>query len=190
MIIKLLVYLESATRNNFFKFKGLLLKIYLKVHKCKVGRNLRCHKLPVLRTIPHGNITLGNNVTIGNHITFEVTRTGKIIIGDYVKLTQNILISSGKEVRIEDYAIFGENISIRDGEHKTSKSIEIANQDSEYQSINIGRDVWIGAGSIILKGANIPGGVVIGANSVVTSSSRLQANNIYAGSPVHLIKAR
>lgn len=189
-MLKLIIILESAIRNNCFKLKGLLLFIYLKLHKCNVGHNLRCHRFPVFRIIPNNNIVIGNNVTIGSHITFEVNNIGKIIIGDSVKLTQNIIICSGSEVLIGANSILGENISIRDGEHNTSLEDEIINQGSNFQPVKIGRGVWIGAASLVLKGSEIPDGVVIGANSVVTSSCKLLPNNIYAGSPVRFIKSR
>ena len=49
-------------------------------------------------------------------------------------------------------------------------------------------DVWIGAGTIILKGVTIGEGSVIGAGSVVTKSTKPYSVN--AGNPCRLIKMR
>ena len=48
--------------------------------------------------------------------------------------------------------------------------------------------VWIGAGSIILKGVTIGKGSVIGAGSVVTKSTRPYSVNV--GNPCREIKMR
>lgn len=53
---------------------------------------------------------------------------------------------------------------------------------------SIGNDCWIGCGSTVLRGVNIPDGVVIGANSVVTVSPPPYA--IVVGSPAKVIKYR
>jgi acetyltransferase-like isoleucine patch superfamily enzyme len=190
MVANILVYLESAYKNNLYKIKGVLFKVYLVLHGCKVGKNLRCHKFPILRIIPEKNIEIGNYVTIGNNITIEIQRGGILCIGNKVKLTQNILISVGSEIMIGDYTLIGENVSIRDGDHNSSLGNPIIFQLSSYQPVIIGKDVWIGAGCYILKGSKIPEGVIIGANSVVLKNVLLEKNNIYAGSPIKKIGTR
>jgi acetyltransferase-like isoleucine patch superfamily enzyme len=53
---------------------------------------------------------------------------------------------------------------------------------------NLGNDVWVGANSVILRGANIADGVVVGAGSVVTKSVPPYA--IVVGNPAKIIKFR
>ena len=52
----------------------------------------------------------------------------------------------------------------------------------------IGNDVWIGQNSLILPGAKIGDGVIIGANSVV--SGEIQPYSIVAGNPARLVRKR
>ncbi|MFB5744274.1 DapH/DapD/GlmU-related protein [Cedecea sp. P7760] len=47
--------------------------------------------------------------------------------------------------------------------------------------INIGENVWIGAGAVVLPGITIGDNSVIAANSVVTTN--VPANSMYAGTP-------
>lgn len=54
--------------------------------------------------------------------------------------------------------------------------------------IDIGNDVWFGAGAIVLKGVKIGDGAVIGAGSVVTKD--IQPYAIVAGNPARLIRYR
>jgi len=86
--------------------------------------------------------------------------------------------------------LIAENVSIRDGEHRTKKNLRIIFQDDLSESIEIGEDVWIGAGCIILKGSTLKEGCVVGANSLVTKNSAIEPFGIYAGSPVQLIGYR
>lgn len=53
----------------------------------------------------------------------------------------------------------------------------------QNEPITIGSDVWIGTRSIIMNGANIGDGAIIGANSVVTGVVPPYA--VYVGNQVH-----
>jgi acetyltransferase-like isoleucine patch superfamily enzyme len=187
---RFLYYLENGLRNRCCYFRGSVLKFYLRLHGCKAGKRLRCHTFPKFRMIPDNNCVIGDFVTIGYGITFEIQKNGSLIVGNHVKLTQNILISSGIGITIGDHSIFGENVSIRDGDHESLQEKPVLFQENKYSPVHIGKDVWIGAGSYVLPGSTIPDGTVIGSNSVVLSGSGLKEYCIYAGSPVRFIRQR
>ena len=52
--------------------------------------------------------------------------------------------------------------------------------------MNIGKNVWIGGGSIILPGVSIGDGVTIGAGSVVTHD--IPPYTVAVGNPCRVIK--
>lgn len=56
------------------------------------------------------------------------------------------------------------------------------------EPIFVGHDVWIGCGTVVLKGVHIGNGVIIGANSVFTEDVPDYA--IFAGNPARLIRMR
>lgn len=58
----------------------------------------------------------------------------------------------------------------------------------KYETVHICKNVWIGAKATILCGVTIESGCVIGANSVLTKSTK--ADGIYVGSPATRIKDR
>ena len=60
----------------------------------------------------------------------------------------------------------------------------------EGKDIKIGSDVWIGAHSKILSGADIGHGVVLGTDTLVTSSQKVEPFGIYVGHPAKLVKFR
>jgi UDP-3-O-[3-hydroxymyristoyl] glucosamine N-acyltransferase len=186
----LLFRIECSLRNILIRMKGKMLKFFLSTHGCKVGKGLRCHSFPRFRIPPHGNYFIGNHVTVGNNICFEVFEDAMLIIGDRVRITQDILISAGRSVTIGKNSLIGERVSIRDGNHSIGANDLILNQPQIYNPVIIGEDVWIAAGCFVLGGSLIPDGVVIGANSTVLSKSKLLPNSVYAGNPVIFKKVR
>ncbi len=182
--------LETRMRNIFYRLKGVLLTLYLLLHGCEVGRGLKCKQFPAFRSLPCKNMVLGNYVNVGFRITFDPAPNGTIVLGDHVNITQDIIISAKKLVEIGDYSQIAEFVSIRDADHSMRKGALIVSQGHESLEIRIGRDVWLGAGARILKGARIPDGAVVGANSLITATSQLEPYSIYAGTPARFIRMR
>ena len=170
--------------------RGFWFKVYLSLHGCKVGSGLKCYSFPKMRAVPRSNINIGDNVTFGYNCTLEITKTGKLNIGNGVNITQNVLLSSAAEISIDNHTLIGENVSIRDANHGIAKDELIQLQQVKATPVNIGKDVWLGANAMILKGAKIPDGIVIGAHSLVLEKSALEPYSVYAGSPVKRIKSR
>lgn len=114
----------------------------------------------------HSNAAL---IEIGSGSGFSGTSIGameKIIIGKDVFCGANTLIT--------DFDWHGIQPELR----KTSSG--------ESRPVIVGNNVFIGYGSIILKGVTIGDNAVIGANSVVTKS--IPANVIAGGNPCKVIK--
>ncbi len=189
-MVNLCIKLEIIFRNFKFRLRGCILSMYLKLHGCKVGKRLNCKQWPLFRRIPTSNLIIGDEVNIGYRISFDFNGDGVIILGNHVDLTQDILISASKKVKIGSFSLIAEFVSIRDSDHGIKKDQLIYKQSGRISEITIGQDVWISAGVRILKGSHIPDGVVIGANSIVNSSSILEEKSIYAGNPVRFIKPR
>ncbi len=185
-----LAKIGAVVKNNRYKLRGWRLSVFLKMHGCKVGKGLKCVSWPMFRIPPNGNIKLGDNVTIGQDVTFEIAEKAKLELEDHVNLTKSVLLCANESIKVGKYALIAENVSIRDTDHGTGKEEPIIFQKSVSKEIEIGEDVWIGAYSIILKGADIQKGVVIGANSLVNHKSETIPYGIYAGSPIRKIGDR
>lgn len=54
------------------------------------------------------------------------------------------------------------------------------------QPVKIGKNVWIGMNSVVMRGVTIGNNVIIGANSIVTKD--IAENAIAAGNPCKVIK--
>lgn len=118
------------------------------------------------------NIFLGDNVTIGVNSTF-LASDAKIIIKNNVLFGPHVFLITGNH-RIDVL-----------GKYICDVKEKLPENDAD---IVIEDDVWIGAGSIILKGVTVGEGSVIGAGSVVTKDVPPYA--VVAGNPAKVIKYR
>jgi acetyltransferase-like isoleucine patch superfamily enzyme len=57
------------------------------------------------------------------------------------------------------------------------------------QDITIGKHVWFGAESLILKGSTINDDCIIGARSVITRSTVSNPNSIIVGNPARIVRS-
>lgn len=139
----------------------------------------------------------GNNNTVrvksGTHlrnITFWCEGGGnKIEIGRMVTMGDNVELAAceGKTIVIGDDSMFSHDIAFR-----TTDSHSII--DAQGRRLNmakdivVGKHVWIGLESLILKGCTIPDNCIVGAKSLVSASLDVKANSIIAGNPAKVIK--
>lgn len=114
----------------------------------------------------------------------------------YIKNPQKIVL--GKNVSINDGAylnglggiVIGDNVSISAQSILVSTSLEPANLSKKThvnKKINIGSNVQIGAGAIILAGIKIGDNVMVGAGSVVTKD--IEGNVVVAGNPARVLRS-
>ncbi len=189
-MINAITYIEGVYRNRSSRLKGLLLKWYLLLHGCTVGKGLKCATFPYFKGFPNTSIIIGDHVDLGRNNTIELSKNGKLIIEDYVLFHQNILISCNSEIIFRKWCAVAENVSIRDGNHQFKKDTYYRLQDSVSEPIEIGEDSGISAGCVILMGAKIAKGAFIGSHSIVNKKNLIEEYGIYAGNPLKLIKKR
>ena len=113
-----------------------------------------------------------NLITIGNNTTFHGNCQLAACEGCHINIGNDCMFSHDIYVRTTDsHSIIKDNVRI-----------------NLAKSITIGNHVWIGMQTLILKGANIPDGCIIGARSIISSSIMKNKNSIYVGHPSKLIK--
>ncbi|MBN1223117.1 MAG: acyltransferase [Candidatus Aminicenantes bacterium] len=135
-------------------------------------------------------IRIGANAYIGRN-TVMSCKEGSIFLDDYCNISANCLLLSETEIRMGKYCFLaGQCYLVAGGNHSFEKlSVPIMFQPSYSKGgINIGEDVWLGAGVIVLDGAAIGKGTIVGAGSVVTHS--LPEYSIAVGTPAKKTKDR
>ena len=101
-------------------------------------------------------------------------RAGKLMIGNDVFLNSGCIVTAREELSIGDGTIFGPNVVVFDHDHKMENG-QVMDDQYVCAPIRIGKNVWIGAGTIILMGSEIEDNCVVAAGSIVKG-------NIPAGS--------
>jgi maltose O-acetyltransferase len=89
-----------------------------------------------------------------------------IELGERVFFNFNCIVLDVCPVRIGDFTLFGPAVQIYTPLHPFNA--EHRRREEFGKAIDIGSDVWVGGGAIILAGVSIGSRAVIGAGSVVT----------------------
>jgi maltose O-acetyltransferase len=89
-----------------------------------------------------------------------------IHLGTRVFFNFNCTVLDVCEVRIGDYTLFGPGVQILTPLHP--RDAELRRTQEYGKPIEIGADVWVGGGALILAGVHIGSRSIIGAGSVVT----------------------
>ena len=156
--------------------------------------------IPYIMISRKGKMTIGQDLFLNNGLkknpigysqrcTFFVDADSSIIIGNSVGISQSALISTCS-IRIGDHVKIGGGCHIFTTDfHSLDPNIRKNRLDQKKRisaPIEICDNVFIGAGSTILKGVRIGENSVIGASSVVTKD--IPANQIWAGNPARFIR--
>ena len=125
---------------------------------------------PTTTTIAgYENFFLGRNVFIGSHALLASDGV-PVVIGDDTIIGPGLCLMAGNHV----FNIPGKSF------HETTVGDNVA--------ITIGRNVWIGARVVILRGVTIEDAAVVGAGSVVTRD--LPAFSVAVGNPARVVRWR
>ncbi|MBO0438374.1 sugar O-acetyltransferase [Vagococcus fluvialis] len=124
-------------------------------------------------------VDYGNNIYFGNNCEVNMNCTflddNKITIGDNALIAPNVQIYT---------AFHPTNANERFGEISIEGNFEFCK--TQTAPVNIGDNVWIGGGAIIMPGVTIGNNVVIGAGSIVTRD--IPSNKIAFGNPCKIIR--
>jgi maltose O-acetyltransferase len=108
-----------------------------------------------------------------------------IELGERVFFNFNCVVLDVCPVRIGSYSLFGPAVQIYTPMHPFNA--EQRRKEEYGKPVEIGADVWVGGGAIILPGVRIGSRSVIGAGSVVTRD--IPEDVFAAGNPCRVVRA-
>lgn len=140
----------------------------------------------------------GPNIRIGDSVTLIAERasptnigvwghdaeSGSVTIGNSVLLAPGVRISACDSITIGDSCLIANGVYITDSDwHGLYDRVE---RPGEKTPVSIGRNVWLGDHSTVLKGVTIGENSVVAAQAVVTKD--VPANSVVAGNPAKVVK--
>ena len=144
---------------------------------------------------PHG-VRVGRDSGIYHGTFFDLGPEGEVDIGNYCTLV-GAIISTNARVVISDYAFLAHEVVLADS--FAAKPYEAMGNDDEKSSvsghasangkrppvISLGENCWIGARAVLLSGASVGTGAIIGAATLVDFEVPPYA--IVAGNPGRIV---
>ncbi len=136
----------------------------------------------------HGSarIRCGAGLYLYPALYLETRGDAVIELGDRVVLSRGVHLVAYRGIRIGAGTMIGEYTSIRDANHRYGQDVALRDAGHSSAPINIGSNVWIGRGAMILPGVNIGDGAVIAANAVVNRD--VAAGAVVGGIPAKVLK--
>lgn len=161
------------------------------------GLRLGCS--PKFRGLRH--LRIGRNFSAGDRLWIEavirfegIQYDPAITIGNDVNVSDDVHISCTRKIEIGSGALIGSRVLITDHSHGSYTGNQASSPDlrpnlrplTRDKVVTIGCNVWLGDGVVVLGGAEIGDGAVVGANAVVTGS--IPARSIAVGMPARPIR--
>jgi len=156
-----------------------------------LGRDVLVH--PTCVIVGAANIHIGDHSRI-DPFTSLLAPKSEIMIGRYVHIAGDVLLSGASGIRIGNYAgvSHGTKLLSRSddfsGDHMTGPQVPEAFVVPLGGPIELGEHVVIGACSVVLPAVTIGTGSVVGSLSLVKAT--LDEWGIYAGVPATLLRKR
>lgn len=131
-----------------------------------------------------GQLRFQGFASIGKGCRWDVGPDAVVTVGEGTYFSPDTLLVSSRAITIGARCAISWGTQLLDDDYHTLRSDGPVRPKS--LPIVIGNHVWIGNKSMILKGARIPDGCVVAANSVVTGQFN-EPNCILAGIPARVI---
>ena len=176
-------------------------RLYLRANGVRLGKGCRSNGIPELEMSLEGHFTAGAYLELqnGRHYNmigrqqpcfFIVGKHAELTIGDRVGISGTAVVCH-QSVSIGDHTCIGMNCVIYDTDFHDLDHRKRARVPEDYSNVcrrpvRIGRHVFIGAHSTILKGVTIGDGAIIGAGSVVAKN--VPAGEIWGGNPARCLQ--
>ena len=137
------------------------------IHGCNLKVN------PVERFSPNvvfemnygAKVQMGRRVRAHGGCKFKVRKNGELILEDGVKINYYCIFVCREMIKVGAGTEFGPSVVIYDHDH--DYRVGLKKEKFKSTPITIGKNCWIGANTIVLRGSTIGDNCVIGAGCVI-----------------------
>jgi acetyltransferase-like isoleucine patch superfamily enzyme len=134
-------------------------------------------------------LVIGRRVILKHNSTVYVKKGAYLSLGDGFTLGHDGEISVNERVTIADEAGASPFVYITDSTHRFDRTdVPFLTQGMVVRPIEIGRNVWLARGVMVLPGARLPDLCVVGAGAIVTREHA--AGDVVLGVPGRTVRNR
>lgn len=114
-------------------------------------------------------VVLGKKIRVHSGCKIKVRSGAELVIEDNVKINYYCIIACQDRIKIGAGTEFGPSVYLYDHDHDYKKGLSANSNEELFKTaaIEIGKNCWIGANTVILRGTRIGDNCVIGAGCVV-----------------------
>ena len=105
--------------------------------------------------------------------------------GNWVYANYNLTLVDDTHIYVGDDTMFGPNVIVATAAHPICPELRARGLQFNMP-VRIGKNCWLGAGTIVMPGVTIGDNVVIGAGSVVTKD--IPSNVVAVGNPCRVLR--
>jgi acetyltransferase-like isoleucine patch superfamily enzyme len=165
----------------------------LRVHWLRLagarGIDPKCLVGPRCRVDRPWRVRMGARCVVQSDVWLAIVdEDARLEIGDHGFIGRGAQIEVSMRVRIGRGALIAPGVYVTDHNHGTRAGQPMFEQPCVAAPVEIGDDVWIGAGCVILPGVRIGNGAIVAAGAVVTKD--VPSRGVVGGVPARLLRMR
>ena len=172
---------------------------YLRVRGVDVGRQCSFYGIPRVHRVRGASISMGDRCVIrgasGSNpfsrglptVLSAVTAGAVLSLGEHVGVSDSVIVCA-KRVHIGSETLLGVETLVTDTDgHAVCPLCRSAGRGASTGEVRIGRECFIGARSVVLKGVTLAPGTCVGAGSIVTEG-RGEMGGVLSGTPARVVR--
>ena len=160
--------MKKFFKNVFALLRGGIVGFsYRLLKKCKYKNPIRIYRGADIAISRKGKLILGKGVAIGERTKCLITKGANMKLASGVSLNSDCKLVCREKIEIGENSIFGPNVLVYDHDHLFDTETGVKRKEYKTGEVVIGKNCWIGANTVILRGTHIGDNCVIGAGSVI-----------------------
>jgi acetyltransferase-like isoleucine patch superfamily enzyme len=167
--------------------RGLILEVWAAAENTVVLGDRATFRAGVRVQMRGGAVRLGDDARIRDYSLLEASG-GEIVLGRSVQFGAQVALHATERVALGDHVTVGERTSMFDSDHRHDGSdAPVVDQPVAVSPIAIAANTFIGANSLVLRGARVGPNCMFAAASVVRGGE-YPGGFLYAGSPPRAVR--
>jgi acetyltransferase-like isoleucine patch superfamily enzyme len=167
--------------------RGLILEVWAAAQNTIVVEDRATFRAGVRVQMRGGAVRVGRDARVRDYSLLEASG-GEIVLGSSVQFGAGVCLHATERIALGDHVTVGERTSMFDSDHRHDGSdAPVVDQPVAITPIEIASNTFIGANSIVLRGASVGPNCMFAAASVVRGGD-YPGGFLYAGIPPRAVR--